>query len=138
MKTVEVCAAIIVNENNEIFTCQRGYGEFKDGWEFPGGKIEPGETKEQCIIREIKEELCVTINPISFIGTVEYDYSTFHLIMHCFISKVISGSLDLKEHEDKKYLDLNHLDKVNFLPADLLVLPLIKNYFESHSSEETK
>lgn len=98
MKTVRVVAAIII-ENDKVFATQRGYGEFKDGWEFPGGKIEPGETPEEAIVREIKEELDTEVEVIELLDTVEYDYPNFHLSMGCFICKIKSGDLVLKEHE---------------------------------------
>ena len=98
MKTVRVVAAIII-ENGKVFATQRGYGEFKDGWEFPGGKIEPGETPEEAIVREIKEELDTEVEVIELLDTVEYDYPNFHLSMGCFICKIKSGDLVLKEHE---------------------------------------
>lgn len=97
MKTVRVVAAIII-ENDKVFATQRGYGEFKDGWEFPGGKIEPGETPEEAIVREIKEELDTEVEVIELLDTVEYDYPNFHLSMGCFICKIKSGDLVLKEH----------------------------------------
>lgn len=101
MKTVRVVAAIII-ENDKVFATQRGYGEFKDGWEFPGGKIEPGETPEEAIVREIKEELDTEVEVIELLDTVEYDYPNFHLSMGCFICKIKSGDLVLKEHEAAK------------------------------------
>ena len=103
MKTVRVVAAIII-ENGKVFATQRGYGEFKDGWEFPGGKIEPGETPEEAIVREIKEELDTEVEVIELLDTVEYDYPNFHLSMGCFICKIKSGDLVLKEHEAAKWL----------------------------------
>ena len=102
MKTVRVVAAIII-ENDKVFATQRGYGEFKDGWEFPGGKIEPGETPEEAIVREIKEELDTEVEVIELLDTVEYDYPNFHLSMGCFICKIKSGDLVLKEHEAAKW-----------------------------------
>lgn len=127
MKTIKVVAAIIVN-NNKIFATQRGYGEFKGGWEFPGGKIEPNETAEQAIVREIREELDTTIEVVSFFDTIEYDYETFHLSMDCFICAVKEGHLVLKEHEAAKWLDREHLDSVNWLPADISIIEKLKSY----------
>lgn len=129
MKNIEVSAAIIVFNNNKILTVERGYGEFKDKWEFPGGKLEEGETPKDAIIREIKEEMNADIDPIADLGFIEYDYPNFHLKMHCFICKLISENFSLLEHEDKKIVALEDLDSVDFLPADILVLPLIKAYF---------
>lgn len=101
MRTVKVVAAIIIH-NNQIFATQRGYGEFKDGWEFPGGKIEPGETPQEALVREIREELNVEIEVGDFLETVEYDYPKFHLSMDCFFCTIRSGELVLKEHESAK------------------------------------
>ena len=117
MKTVRVVAAIII-ENGKVFATQRGYGEFKDGWEFPGGKIEPGETPEEAVVREIKEELDTEVKTIELLDTVEYDYPKFHLSMDCFICKILSGDLVLKEHEAAKWLTRETLDSVEWLPAD--------------------
>lgn len=117
MKTVRVVAAIII-ENGKVFATQRGYGEFKDGWEFPGGKIEQGETPEEAIVREIKEELDTEVKAIELLDTVEYDYPKFHLSMDCFICKILSGDLVLKEHEAAKWLTIETLDSVEWLPAD--------------------
>ncbi len=125
MKTVEVVAAVIRN-NNYIFATQRGYGEFKDGWEFPGGKMEKGETLQQALIREIREELETEIRVGDLIDTVEYDYPEFHLIMHCFWCTVKSGKLILKEHQAAKWLSKEELDSVAWLPADRIVLKKIK------------
>ena len=118
MKTVRVVAAIII-ENGKVFATQRGYGEFKDGWEFPGGKIEPGETPEEAIVREIKEELDTEVEVIELLDTVEYDYPNFHLSMGCFICKIKSGDLVLKEHEAAKWLTKDTLGSLEWLPADM-------------------
>ena len=123
MKTIKVVAAVIkaVNKNGEdiIFATQRGYGEFKDGWEFPGGKIEEGATPQEALKREIMEELDTEISVGELIDTIEYDYPTFHLSMDCFWCEVIKGNLVLKEAEDAKWLKKNELDKVDWLPADV-------------------
>ena len=117
MKKIEVAAAIL-KRGDMIFATQRGYGEFKDGWEFPGGKLEPGETAEAAILREIKEELDADIKVCQLFETVEYDYPRFHLIMHCFICELVSDDLVLKEHEDARWLGRSELDSVDWLPAD--------------------
>lgn len=122
MKTIEVVAAVI-HRGGAILATQRGYGDFKDGWEFPGGKVEPGETPEQAIVREIREELGVTVRPEELITTVEYDYPKFHLTMHCFWSSVVSGEISLIEHEAMKWLAAEEMDLVDWLPADVLVAP---------------
>ena len=118
MKTIKVVAAIIVCEDR-VFATQRGYGEFKGGWEFPGGKIEEGETPQQALVREIKEELDTDIEVGELPDTVEYDYPEFHLSMDCFLCKVISGDLILKEHQAAKWLKKEELNSVDWLPADL-------------------
>ncbi len=128
MKNVKVVAAIIVN-NDKIFATQRGYGEFKDWWEFPGGKIEKGETPEQALIREIQEELETKINVKEKIDTVEYDYPNFHLSMDCFICNIIEGKLILKEHESAKWLSNKELDSVDWLPADKIIIEKIKKKY---------
>lgn len=125
MKTVRVVAAII-REGNKVFATQRGYGEYKDGWEFPGGKIEPGETPQQALAREIKEELDTEIAVGDCLTTIEYDYPTFHLSMQCFWCKIVDGTPVLIEHEAARWLDLDHIDSVDWLPADLTIIPLIK------------
>ena len=125
MKTIKVVAAIILS-NNKIFATQRGYGEFKDGWEFPGGKIEPNETAEAAIVREIQEELDTTIQVEKYFDTVEYDYPTFHLSMDCFICSIKDGNLTLKEHEAAKWLSANELDTVDWLPADISLIGKLK------------
>lgn len=118
MKTVEVVAAIIIKDGR-VFATQRGYGEFKDGWEFPGGKIEPGESRKEALVREIKEELDADIRVGSLLETVEYDYPAFHLTMHCFFCELISEDIVLKEHEDARWLSEEELDTVDWLPADV-------------------
>ena len=117
VKRISVVAAVIRKENR-IFATQRGYGDFKDGWEFPGGKVEPGETPEAALAREIREELDAEIQVGDFICTVEYDYPTFHLTMHCYWAEVRHGELTLLEHEAARWLDSAHLDDVDWLPAD--------------------
>ena len=123
MKTVRVVAAVIkaINENGEpiIFATQRGYGDFKDGWEFPGGKIEEGETPQEALKREIMEELDTEISVGELINTVEYDYPTFHLSMDCFWCEVVKGDLFLKEHEAAKWVTKEQLNSVAWLPADI-------------------
>ena len=117
MKTVRVVAAVIM-EKDRIYATQRGYGEFKDGWEFPGGKIEPGETPEAAVMREIREELAAEVEPLRLITTVEYDYPSFHLSMDCFLCRITGGHLTLKEHEAARWLTKDTLDSVGWLPAD--------------------
>ena len=123
MKTIRVVAAVIkaTNEKGEpmIFATQRGYGDFKGGWEFPGGKIEEGETPKEALVREIKEELETEIAVGELIDTIEYDYPTFHLSMDCFWAEIVSGDLVLKEHEAAKWLTKDGLDTVEWLPADV-------------------
>lgn len=125
MKNIHVSAAIIMKDN-KIFVTQRGYGEFKDWWEFPGGKVEEGETPEECLKREIKEELKADINIDKYLCTVEYDYPNFHLKMECFICSLIDGHLELVEAEDAKFITNDQLDNIDFLPADLLVVKELK------------
>lgn len=127
MKTINVVAAIIIKDNR-VFATQRGYGEFKDGWEFPGGKVEQGEAPENAIVREIKEELDTTIEVKEYFDTVEYDYPNFHLSMKCYICTVLSGKLELLEHEAAKWLDKDSLDSVAWLPADLGLVDKLKDY----------
>ncbi len=126
MKTIRVVAAVIkaLNENSEpiIFATQRGHGEFKDGWEFPGGKIEPGETPQEAIRREIIEELDTKIAVGELIDTIEFDYPNFHLSMDCFWCEIVSGDLMLKEHEDARWLTKEQLNAVDWLPADRAIV----------------
>lgn len=127
MKTVKVVAAII-REGDHIFATQRGYGEYKDGWEFPGGKVELGETPQEALVREIKEELDADIIVGDLLTTVEYDYPSFHLSMDCFWAALAEGSeMRLLEHEAAKWLGLDNLDEVDWLPADVEVTKRIKS-----------
>ena len=130
-KYVRVAAAIIVREEkkdgrNTVFATQRGYGEYKDGWEFPGGKVEENETSEQALVREIREELDTEIEVGELIDTIEYDYPKFHLSMDCYRCKTVKGNLTLKEHEAARWLDKDSLDSVNWLPADMGLIEKIK------------
>ena len=131
MKHIEVVAAIIHDATGRIFATQRGYGDWKDFWEFPGGKMEQGETPEEALRREIWEELETLIVVESLVETVEWDYPEFHLIMHCFLCHVESGSLELKEHEAALWLSPNQLESVNWLPADRELIIKLKNLFIS-------
>ena len=124
MKQIEVVAAIICH-NNQYFATQRGYGEFKDYWEFPGGKIEPGESQEEALKREIREELNTDINIDSFLTTIEYDYPSFHLTMHGYYCSIRSGNLTLNEHENAIWLNRETLNSVAWLPADIKIVETI-------------
>ncbi len=126
MKHIEVVAAIINDDYGRIFATQRGYGDFKDWWEFPGGKIEPGETREEALKREIREELSTEISVDNFLCTVEYDYPAFHLTMHCYLCHVEKGHLELKEHEAARWLTRELLESVKWLPADWGVVDRLK------------
>ena len=125
MKTIEVVAAVLAADNR-IFATQRGYGDFKDGWEFPGGKMEPGETPQQALVREIEEELETEIKVGKLLRTVDYDYPKFHLTMHCFLCEIASGDLTLVEHEAAKWLTAETIDSMDWLPADLMIIEDIK------------
>ena len=125
MKTVRVVAAVI-KKDNRIFATERGYGDFKDMWEFPGGKIEPGESGPEALKREIREELDTVIEVGDYIETVEYDYPTFHLSMECYWCTVKEGKLTLLEHENALWLDRDSLLSVEWLPADLVIIPKVK------------
>jgi len=126
MKTIHVVAAVIRDGEGRIFATQRGYGPYKDGWEFPGGKIEPGETPEEALKREIREELDAEIEVGESAGRIEYDYPEFHLSMDCFFCVLLSGALILKEHEAAKWLRPEELDSVAWLPADLSLIERLK------------
>lgn len=128
MKRIEVVAAIIKRENCFLAT-QRGYGEFKDGWEFPGGKIEVGEEPREALKREIKEELAVDIMIKDFLCTVEYQYESFYLTMHCYICELVDETITLLEHEAAKWLTLEELDSVDWLPADVEVVEKLKKVY---------
>lgn len=131
MKTIKVVAAIICNDmerKSKIFATARGYGDLKGGWEFPGGKVEPGETPQQALKREIMEELSTEIKVGELIDTIEYDYPTFHLSMDCFWAEVIVGQLELKEAEAAKWLTKDQLESVAWLPADITLIDKIRQY----------
>ena len=123
-KTINVVAAIII-QDGKLFATQRGYGEWKDWWEFSGGKIKSGETQKDALKREIREELATEINVGKLLTTVEYDYPQFHLTMHCYLCSIVCGRLSLLEHEDARWLAKEHLYSVKWLPADLELVPLI-------------
>ena len=125
MKHIEVVAAIIRKEE-KIFATQRGYGDYKDWWEFPGGKMEAGETPEEALVREIREELSTEISVDEFLCTVEYDYPAFHLKMHCYLCSLLSEALHLNEHEAAKWLTKDELGSVKWLPADLEVVEKLR------------
>lgn len=132
MKSIEVVAAII-QDGSRIFATQRGYGDFKDWWEFPGGKMEEGETPEEALVREIREELSADIQVGKLLHTVEWDYPKFHLTMHCFMCALVHDALHLNEHEAAKWLDVSTLYSVKWLPADEILLPMIEKeliYFQ--------
>lgn len=131
MKQVTVSGAVILRTNpktnqKEIFVTQRGYGDYKDGWEIPGGKLEPGETPEECIVREIREELATEVRAERILGVVDYDYPSFHLTMHCILCTIVSGKLQLLEHEAAKWVNKKTLRSVDWLPADQLILDKIE------------
>ena len=125
MKTIDVVAAII-RDGNRVFATQREYGDWKDYWEFPGGKIEPGETPEAALVREIREELGAEIAVDSYLTTIEYDYPAFHLHMDCYLAHVADGELVLKEHEAACWLSKDELNAVAWLPADLMIIDMIR------------
>lgn len=129
IKHIEVVAAVIV-DNGRIFATQRGYGDWKDWWEFPGGKIEKGENPEEALQREIREELATEINIVQLLQTVEYTYPTFHIKMHCYICSISKGKLTLLEHEAARWLEAQELDSVNWLPADMLVMSKVKGILQ--------
>jgi 8-oxo-dGTP diphosphatase len=126
MKIIEVVAAIIKKED-KIFITRRADGDFADMWEFPGGKIEKLESREEALIREIKEELELDIDALKFLTTIDYDYPNFHLTMHCYICEISGGKLNLNAHNDAKWITLDELDNQKWVPADILVVEAIKN-----------
>jgi 8-oxo-dGTP diphosphatase len=130
MKRIEVVAAVIRREG-KVFATQRGYGDFKDWWEFPGGKMEPGESPEAALEREIREELSAEISVGALLRTVEWDYPAFHLTLHCYLCTLSSESLHLNEHEAARWLDAGSLDSVRWLPADEDLIPLIRKELTS-------
>ncbi len=125
MKRVKVVAAVI-KKDGKVFATERGYGEFKDMWEFPGGKVEEGEESRDALVREIKEELDTTVSVEDYIDTIEYDYPTFHLSMECYWCSIVEGSLVLLEHESAKWLEKDSLYSVEWLPADLTIIEKVK------------
>jgi len=127
MKTIKVVAAIIRDANGRVLCTQRGYGEWKDWWEFPGGKLETGETPEEALMREIREELSTEIRVDEFLCTVDYDYPTFHLTMHCYLCSMLTGALRLNEHKAARWLKRDELSGVKWLPADVEVVEMLKS-----------
>ena len=134
MKTIEVVAAIILRDG-AYFATQRGYGEFEGMWEFPGGKIEPGESREDALKREIQEELGVDIYIKELLCTTEYDYPTFHLTMHCYLCSVASGEIELREHKSAQWLTAETLDTIEWLPADKDVIDKLKTFINETSNK---
>lgn len=145
MKQITVSGAIILRTQEvstgstsvlqkQLFATQRGYGEYKDWWEIPGGKLEPGETPEACIVREIREELATEVRAEKEIGIVEYDYPTFHLTMHCILCSIVSGKLQLLEHENATWLTAETLRSVEWLPADELILDKVAQLLQGKNS----
>lgn len=135
MKQIEVVAAIIQDDEGRIFATQRGYGDFKDWWEFPGGKMESGETPEEALKREIREELSTEISVDGFLCTVEYDYPKFHLTMHCYLCSLLTDALHLNEHEAAKWLSHDQFDSVDWLPADKVVVEELKKELAAASPQ---
>ena len=126
MKQIEVVAAIIRDAEGRVFATQRGYGEWKDWWEFPGGKMEAGETAEEALKREIREELSTEISVDEFLCTVEWDYPAFHLTMHCYLCSLLTEAMHLNEHEAARWLSKDELESVEWLPADWQIIGLLK------------
>ena len=141
MKKINVVAAIITRENDgltEIFATQRGYGSYKDWWEFPGGKIEEGEMPEEALVREIQEELDVTVAVDKYLCSVEYDYPEFHLSMDCFFCHITEGEIVLHEHESSKWLSADELYSVRWLPADIEVVEIIQEEIDRFNKKRTQ
>lgn len=132
MKTIEVVAAII-RKGDKLFATQRGYGEWKDWWEWPGGKVEAGESPEQALTREIREELDTEIRVDKFLTTIDWDYPAFHLTMHCYLCSLLTEALHLNEHEAARWLGADELGSVRWLPADEGLLPLLKNELNNNT-----
>ncbi|MBQ0071323.1 MAG: 8-oxo-dGTP diphosphatase MutT [Spirochaetales bacterium] len=132
MKTIRVSAAIIINQEGLVFATERGYGDWKGYWEFPGGKREEGETGEETIVREIQEELASTIQVDAFLKTVEYDYPTFHLTMDTYICSILDGNLELREHEDARWMKPTELHTLNWLPADEALLEDLESFLRKN------
>lgn len=130
MKTIEVVAAII-RRGDSVFATQRGYGQWKDYWENPGGKVEPGETPQEALVREIREELDTEISVGKFLCTIDWDYPAFHLTMHCYMCSLLTDALHLNEHEDARWLRSDELSSVNWLPADYQLIPLIEKELQA-------
>ena len=133
MKSVEVVAAIII-KNGDIFAAQRGSGKHKDKWEFPGGKVEPGEKIEAALSRELCEELNIQVEPKKLLTTVNYSYPDFHLIMHCFLCRVVAGEINLLEHEDGKWLKERELDSLDWLPPDIEAVNKLKEFLKTQEN----
>lgn len=129
MKRIEVVAAIIIKDG-KILATKRGYGDFINLWEFPGGKIEPGETKEAALIREVQEELKVAVSIDHYLCTVDYDYPDFHLILHCYLCSILAGEIRLMEHKEARWLTKDTLNSVEWLPADITVINKIKMWLK--------
>lgn len=127
MKQIEVCAALLINKNHQILSTQRQGGDYDGLWEFPGGKMEPGETQSETLIREIKEELDVAIEVNDYLMTIEYQYPEFYLTMHCHFCTIIEGDINLLEHSDAKWLGQNELDSVTWLDADIEIINRLKS-----------
>ena len=137
MKTINVVCAVI-HKGTVIFATQRGYGDYKDWWEFPGGKIEPNESPEDALKREILEELRTSISIEQYMNTVEYDYPNFHLSMKCYVCSIIEGSLELLEHESARWLPIEDINSIDWLPADKLLIPDIVNYILKNKKSTTR
>lgn len=132
MKRIEVVAAVI-RQGRKIFATQRGYGDFKDWWEFPGGKMEAGESPREALVREVREELDAVVEVGDLLRTVEYDYPAFHLTLHCFWCSLVGDAFHLNEHEAARWLSADELDSVRWLPADEELMPLIANFLQNFS-----
>ena len=130
MKTIDVVAAVII-DGNKVFATQRGYGDYKDKWEFPGGKVESGELPEVALVREIKEELNTEVSVEQYIDTIDYDYPDFHLRMMCFRCRIVKGDLKLLEHKSSTWIDADSINDLDWLPADRFLLPRIKRILKA-------